>query len=142
MRHRPAVPFIGMLLFLGATVAQAQSGMLQGRVADSAGKAIANAIVSVEGSALRTSRTIQGSYVIRGVPAGQRTLRVRAIGYLSLITSVSIAGGATVQHDFTLARSAMELSPIDVTVGSRARHTAAEELAVPVDVFPAEVVQQ
>jgi iron complex outermembrane receptor protein len=34
------------------------------------------------------------------------------------------------------------LSPIDVTVGSRARHTAAEELAVPVDVFPAEQLAQ
>ena len=142
MRRLPAVPLIGILLFLGASTAKAQSGMIQGRVADSAGKAIANASVSVEGSALRTSSSTQGSYVLRGVPAGQRILRVRAIGYVSLITSVTVAGGATLQHDFTLARSAMELSPIDVTVGSRARHTAAEELAVPVDVFPAEVVQQ
>jgi hypothetical protein len=42
----------------------------------------------------------------------------------------------------TLSRSAVQLAPIDVVVGSRARHTAAEELAVPVDVFPAEQLQQ
>src|ERR1041385_7629027 len=125
MRRGPVVPLIGILLFLVATTARAQSGMIQGRVADSSGKAIANASVSVEGSALRTSSSTQGSYVLRGVPAGQRTLRVRAIGYVSLITSVSVAAGATNQHDFTLARSARELSPIDVPVGSRARHTAA-----------------
>ena len=36
----------------------------------------------------------------------------------------------------------MQLAPIDVVVGSRARHTAAEELAVPVDIFPAEQLAQ
>ena len=39
-------------------------------------------------------------------------------------------------------RSPVQLAPIDVVVGSRARHTAAEELAVPVDIFPAEQLQQ
>ena len=45
-------------------------------------------------------------------------------------------------QDFTLARSTVQLAPIDVVVGSRARHTAAEELAVPVDIFPAEQLAQ
>ena len=39
-------------------------------------------------------------------------------------------------------RSTVQLAPIDVVVGSRARHTAAEELAVPVDIFPAEQLAQ
>jgi len=47
-----------------------------------------------------------------------------------------------VTQDFTLGRSPVQLAPIDVVVGSRARHTAAEELAVPVDIFPAEQLQQ
>ena len=46
------------------------------------------------------------------------------------------------RQDFTLARSTVQLAPIDVVVGSRARHTAAEELAVPVDIFPAEQLAQ
>ncbi|MGH7527273.1 MAG: TonB-dependent receptor plug domain-containing protein, partial [Gemmatimonadales bacterium] len=41
-----------------------------------------------------------------------------------------------------LGRSSVQLAPIDVVVGSRARHTAEEELAVPVDIFPAEELQQ
>ena len=45
-------------------------------------------------------------------------------------------------RDFTLLRSPVQLAPIDVVVGSRARHTAEEELAVPVDIFPAEELQR
>jgi outer membrane receptor protein involved in Fe transport len=47
-----------------------------------------------------------------------------------------------VEQNFTLAEQAISLSPVDVVVGSRARHTAAEELAVPVDVFTAEEIAQ
>src|SRR5437764_8341685 len=36
----------------------------------------------------------------------------------------------------------ISLAPVDVVVGSRARHTAAQELAVPVDVFNADDIQQ
>ncbi|HEY7612766.1 MAG TPA: TonB-dependent receptor, partial [Gemmatimonadales bacterium] len=55
---------------------------------------------------------------------------------------LTVAGGDAVRHDFTLLRSAVQLAPIDVVVGSRARHTAEEELAVPVDIFPAEELQR
>jgi iron complex outermembrane receptor protein len=45
-------------------------------------------------------------------------------------------------QDFVLAEQAISLSPVDVVVGSRARHTAAEQLAVPVDVFTSEEMAQ
>jgi iron complex outermembrane receptor protein len=55
---------------------------------------------------------------------------------------VTVAATAPTTRDFTLLRSAVQLAPIDVVVGSRARHTAEEELAVPVDIFPAEELQR
>ncbi|HEV8264835.1 MAG TPA: TonB-dependent receptor, partial [Gemmatimonadales bacterium] len=62
------------------------------------------------------------------------------LGYVAQTARVTVGEGGAVQQDFTLAVQPISLSPVDVTVGSRARHTAAEELAVPVDVFPAEVL--
>jgi iron complex outermembrane recepter protein len=120
----------------------AQTGAIRGTVADSGGSALPNASVTVEGTELRTTSGSQGDYEIRGVPAGQRTVRVRLIGYQAATAAVSVPAGGEVRQDFTLGRSAVQLAPIDVVIGSRARHTASEELAVPVDVFPAEELQQ
>jgi iron complex outermembrane receptor protein len=120
----------------------AQTGTIRGTVADSAGSILPNASVAVEGTGLRAMSGNRGEYEIRGVPAGQRIVRVRLIGYQAASARVDVRSGDATRQDFSLVRSAMQLAPIDVVVGSRARHTAAEELAVPVDVFPAEELQQ
>jgi iron complex outermembrane recepter protein len=120
----------------------AQGGVIRGSVVDSTGSPLANASVTVEGTTVRTTTGGQGDYELRGVPSGRQTVRVRLIGYQSATAAVAVAAGDVVRQDFTLGRSAVQLAPIDVVVGSRARHTAAEELAVPVDVFPVEVLRQ
>jgi iron complex outermembrane receptor protein len=96
----------------------------------------------VDGTDFRASSGASGEYEIRGVPAGRRTVRVRLIGYQAAAATVEVPAGGEERRNFTLGRSAVQLAPIDVVVGSRARHTAEEELAVPVDVFPAEQLQQ
>ena len=120
----------------------AQSGSLRGTVSDSGGVRLPNASVVVEGTEVRSVTGGQGQYEVRGVPAGQYTVRVRLIGFQAATTRVTVTAGDEVRQDFTLARSTVFLAPIDVVVGSRARHTAAEELAVPVDIFPAEQLAQ
>ncbi len=132
-----------ILVFVGAAFPlAAQTGTVRGTIADSSGAPLTNASVTVEGTDLRVQSGNQGEYEIRGVPAGERTMRVRLIGYQAASARVEVTGGAETRRDFTLGRSAVQLAPIDVVVGSRARHTAAEELAVPVDVFPIEVLRQ
>ena len=118
----------------------AQSGLVQGRVTTTAGAALDGATVAVEGTALRATTSGDGAYVVRGVPPGQRTVRVRLIGYTASTAQVNVAPGGTATQDFSLARAPVQLAPINVVLGSRGRHTAADELAVPVDVFPAEVL--
>jgi iron complex outermembrane receptor protein len=130
-----------VLLAFGATALAAQGGSIRGRVADPAGAPLPRAQVSVEGTGLRATSDDQGRYDIRGVGAGTYTVRVRLLGYVPQSARVVVAEGAAVQN-FTLAAQAIALSPVDVVVGSRARHTAAEELAVPVDVFTAEQMAQ
>jgi iron complex outermembrane receptor protein len=130
------------LVFACTAMPLAAQGTIQGTVADSGGTALPNASVTVDGTELRTTSGNQGEYEIRGVPAGRRIVRVRLIGYQAASAVVTVAAGADARQNFMLGRSAVQLAPIDVVVGSRARHTASEELAVPVDIFPAEVLQQ
>lgn len=120
----------------------AAQGTIRGTVADSGGSPLPNASITVDGTGLKASSGSQGDYEIRGVPAGPRRVRVRLIGYQAASAPVSVAATDETRQDFTLARSAVQLAPIDVVIGSRGRHTASEELAVPVDVFPAEQLQQ
>jgi iron complex outermembrane receptor protein len=124
------------------TPLMAQAGTIRGTVADSGGSPLSNASIVVEGTGLRTTSGNQGEYEIRGVPAGERSVRARLIGYQASSATVTLAPGDAARQDFTLARSTVQLAPIDVVIGSRGRHTASEELAVPVDVFPAEQLQQ
>ncbi len=146
--RRPAVSVVlGLLVAaaiasIAAIPAAAQTGVIRGRVVDSLGPALPGATIILEGTQLKATSGAGGDYEMRGVPPGTHTLRVRLIGYGPVTAQVTVAPGATTEQDFTLARAPVQLAPINVVVGSRARHTAAEELAVPVDVFPAEQLQQ
>jgi len=131
-----------LLAWIPWSVAVAQAGVIRGTVADSAGDALANALVVVEGTGLRATTDESGRYEVRSVSPGSYTVRARLVGYQAGSTRVTLAERQVAQADVTLVRSTVQLAPIDVVVGSRARHTAAEELAVPVDVFPAEELQQ
>ncbi|MGH7699691.1 MAG: TonB-dependent receptor, partial [Gemmatimonadales bacterium] len=89
---------------------------------------------------LRAVTDAAGAYELAAVPPGTYTLRVRLIGYATATADVTVRAGETVQRDVRLEAAAIGLAPVDVIVGSRGRHTAAEELAVPVDIFTAEVI--
>jgi len=137
--RRVEISFISLLLVPAVLAGQ---GTVRGRVADAAGAPLARAQISADvvGTGLRTTSDDQGRYELRGVPSGSTLIHVRLLGYVPLAVRVTVPSGGAIEHDFTLAPQPIALSPVDVTVGSRARHTAAEELAVPVDVFPAEVL--
>jgi iron complex outermembrane recepter protein len=126
------------LSFLPA-VLLAQNGVVRGRIADAAGAPLPRAIVSAEGSGLHATSDDQGRYEIRGLSSGAYLLRVRLLGYQPRTGRV-VVDLTPVTQDFVLTEQPISLSPVDVVVGSRARHTAAEELAVPVDVFTSEEI--
>lgn len=120
----------------------AQNGTIQGTVSDSNGAPVAGASIVLDGTGLSTMTRSAGTYEIRGVAPGSYTLRARLIGYNPARAEVTVRGGETVRRDVTLTQAPTQLAPIDVVVGSRARHTAAEELAVPVDIYTAEEIRQ
>lgn len=128
------------LLAAGARTALAQTGSIRGKVVDSTGAPLVGAILTVDGAGVRTQATAGGSYVLAGVPAGSRMVRARLIGYLPGASAVTVKPGTSVTLDLTLGRSAFSLQTVQVVVGSRAQHKAANEIAVPVDIVPAEEI--
>ena len=140
MRRTDSLVIATCLLVFPALLAA--QGTIRGRISDARGGPLARAIISAEGRGLNATSDDQGQYEIRGLASGVYTLRVRLLGYVPQTARVTVPdGGGVVTQDFTLAEQPIALAPVDVTVGSRARHTAAEELAVPVDVFTAEMIQ-
>ncbi|MFL5480925.1 MAG: TonB-dependent receptor domain-containing protein [Gemmatimonadaceae bacterium] len=128
-----------LAIILAPRVTTAQGGVVRGRLTDSAGVAIARATVTLEPGGLRATTRDNGEYAITRVPPGVYTLRARRLGYLIPATTVTLAEGQTVTQDFTVTHSVVSLG--EVVIGSRARHTAADELPVPVDVFTPEMIQ-
>src|SRR5882672_2196704 len=139
--RRAATLFASLLLVLAPAALLAQGG-IRGRVTDAAGAALPRTQVSVEGTGLRATSDEQGRYDIRGVGAGTYTVRARLLGYVPQSTRVTVGAAGSAEQNFSMAAQPIALAPVDVVVGSRARHTAAEELAVPVDVFSAEQMAQ
>jgi iron complex outermembrane receptor protein len=135
---------VALLLAFGATPAwlTAQDASVRGTVSDSAGSPVEHASVTLVGTTIAGTTNARGEYTLRGIAPGVYELRIQALGFVPRMVELTVTAGGTLSQNVTLTRQAIGLTPLVVVVGSRARHTAAEELAVPVDVIPAEVLQQ
>src|SRR5438093_3147411 len=132
-----------LVVFLALVIsrpAAAQTGTISGSVTDSTGAGLANAVVQVVGTSLHAMSDENGTYKLTGVPAGTQALRVLLLGYKAVTRPVMVSAGSSVEASFALERSPIPLEAIEVVVGSRAPHTAADELAVPVDVYSSEQI--
>jgi iron complex outermembrane recepter protein len=130
------------LLAVAPSVLVAQNGTIKGVVTDSATGPVVGAVVTVDASVLLTQTNARGAFEFRGVPPGSHTVRVRALGHTPATQAVNVAAGETATANFALTSNAVELARVEVLAGSRARHQAADELAVPVDVYTTEQIQQ
>ncbi|MDB4948185.1 MAG: bfeA [Gemmatimonadetes bacterium] len=143
MRRIPAW-FAGAVLALSTLavpLAAQEGGSVEGRVLDVRGAPVAAARVAVRGTSLAATTGADGRYRIAGIPAGPHTLVASAISHAPSTGAVQVRAGQTASADFTLQVAALALEGVQAIVGSRAQHTAANELAVPVDVFPAAAIQ-
>ena len=105
-------------LFLLADAAQAQTGMLQGRVVDAETETVlpsVNVAARGGGEFYGASTDVRGRYVVAGLAPGVYQVEVSAIGYLPQVFSRSVAPGDTVRLDVRLEPQAYELN--EITVG-------------------------
>src|SRR3989442_3063235 len=124
MTHRVRGAF-GRVVALGAAslvalgvasatlAAQQTTGKIEGTVTDQQGAGIANAQVSIVGTAFGALTNEKGYYFINNVPVGTYTLRARFIGYTSAeLPGVRVFGGQTVTQNVKLTPSAVAVAPV------------------------------
>ncbi len=121
---------------------EAQTGTINGRVVTNDGRPLAGAQVSIVGTNLGSLTSRSGRYQINGVPTGAQTIRVQSIGYGTQELPVDVSATGITVLNFTVSEAAVRVEDLTVTVGSRAMHTAADELAVPVDIYPAAQIME
>ncbi len=107
------------LLFLPALAWGQVPAEVHGRVTSrSDGRTIAGAIVEDVAAGGGASTNDQGDFVLRGLPPGRRTLRVRAVGYRPVSLGVGVENGLTTTMDVTLEPVTARLAPIAVVAAA------------------------
>jgi hypothetical protein len=118
---RPFFPnrAIVALMLCSASIAGAQAsaatGTVIGIVRDSAGTAIAQAVITIVGSTSamhHATSNLSGVYEVAGVRAGTTRVSARRIGYAPETTTVVVVAGATVTANLILAVTGVELPPM------------------------------
>ncbi len=125
---------------MGAAPAQ-QAATLTGTVEDANGAPLPGANVVLLDSDYGTAAGADGSYSITGIDPGTYALRVTFVGYETIEGEIRFEPGEEVTRTFALERAPLQGEGVTVTVGSRARDMAAEDMAVPVDVYGTEEIQ-
>ena len=93
-------------------------GAIRGTIVDADGGAspVPSAYVTVIGRRLSAQTDSGGRYVIRGVPAGEQSVRFTRIGYTTQTKVVTVPEGGEAVADFRVTRSATQLEQVVVTV--------------------------
>jgi len=118
-----------------------QTGTLTGTVTSTDGTPLTGANVVLAGTQKGTATGPDGSYRITSIQPGDYTVRVTFVGYEQVEREISIQGGSTRTMNVDLEVAPLQGEGVTVTVGSRARNVAAEDMAVPVDVYGTEEIQ-
>ena len=93
------------LLALASAALEAQgTGAIAGRVlrAETGSRAAVGAVVSVDGTSLADTTTAGGDFLVRSVPAGTHTLRIRLSGWRTAERAVLVRAGDTTRVDVVL----------------------------------------
>ena len=106
-----------VLVALGAASADAQeTGTITGQVLDrTSNNPLVGAQVFVVGTSRGALANQEGRFLIQDVPAGQREVRATLIGYSPQTIQVTVPPGGTVNQNFQLTESAIELGAVVVT---------------------------
>ncbi len=85
------------------------------------GRPIPGARVIVTGTSIATATRDDGTFILRGVPAGAAELRVLALGHAAQKQTVAVTSGGTSRTEFTLASVAVQLEQVVTTATGQTR---------------------
>lgn len=110
---------LGLVSIAAAAAAQqpvTEVGTIAGQVVNVESRTpLIGAQVAVIGTQLRAIVAAEGRFVIRNVPAGDRTVRVQMIGYAPANQTVAVAAGQTSTVTFAMKNLPYAISPVVVT---------------------------
>ena len=93
-----------------------QGGTLAGRVTDArSGQPIPGVAIEIEGTTIATAAGDDGRYRLGNIPAGQRTIIARRIGYAAVRQSVAVGASGQATLDLALQPAALSLDAVVVT---------------------------
>jgi TonB-linked SusC/RagA family outer membrane protein len=123
--------FIRAMLVLGTTAllslatalpAQAQTGVIRGRVTDqSTGAPIQAAVLSLVGTNRTARSDVEGYYQFDNVPVGTTQVRVTAVGYSMQVAQTNLAAGEPTDLNFELRTVVINLDAVVVTATGEQR---------------------
>lgn len=116
VRWRSALACVVCTLAM-ATTARSQdnrpaTGAIDGRVRDAAGRAVAGAELTIQGTTIRVETDDAGEVRIKNVPAGDLELRIRRLGFRPDTSRIRVQAGQTVPVLIALQPLAFVLSPV------------------------------
>jgi hypothetical protein len=98
-----------------STVRAVGTAQLRGTLTDSdIKKPIRNAQIAVVGTELTALTDAAGSFLLRGIPAGTRTIEVRSIGYFPVSFTTDFATNAIHDTTLSISRRAQNLERVTV----------------------------
>ncbi len=102
--------------FMAQSSMAASSGTMKGKVFDRDTKeALTGASVLVKGTSIGASTDLDGGYIIHNAPAGDQTIVVSYIGYVSITMTVNVPEDQTLTRDFFLEATAVQGKTVVVT---------------------------
>lgn len=105
---------------VAALSAQA-TGKVQGNVTDPQNQPIANAMVTITGTAYTTRTDPHGYYFFNNVPPGLISIQAAYVGYKpKQLTGVRVESGQTVTQNFQLEQTAVTVQTIEVVAAQNA----------------------
>lgn len=115
-RRLPVFFSLLSMLVLLASVAVAQTGSISGTILDDDDvEALIGANVVIKGTSTGTITDIDGSFLIENVPAGNQTLVITYVGYISKEMPVRVSAGETRNvGNIRLQTSAIGLNEVEV----------------------------
>ena len=146
MRHRATflAMILGFALTLGAVSPPAkaqETGTLSGVISDAAtGDPLAGAEVFVQGTQRKVATDSAGRYSLT-LPAGQYSLLIHRAGYVAASSEITLAAGGEEIESAALDKDNLFTEEI-VVVGTRRSDRTVIQSPVPIDVIPAEEIEQ
>jgi hypothetical protein len=114
VRALRGVQLLLLVALVPGIVAGQSVGSVRGVVHDSGGGVVSDAEIAIKGSGLRTTSDDVGTFRLAGIPQGQGVIEVRRLGYHPVSTSVTIAAGAELELNPTLAPVPEQLAPVQI----------------------------